>query len=189
MATLRVSFCAGSVLAGHRWWRFLGPPVGLLVGLAAAVSLEIVGVLQTSMTPTLEPGGHVIALRLMPMTLLSGRPPYMLVKPGDIVLIDGPLSSGRLLKRVVAKGGDSVQIREGIVFVNGIPSAENHAHHSSAALRRADNWPGEPSGPIRIPSQSVFVLGDNRSESADSRLWGAVPAASVSGLVLLSLPF
>jgi signal peptidase I len=112
-----------------------------------------------------------------------------MLERGDIVVLHG-LSGDRLVvKRIVAVAGDRVHIAAGLVFLNGSPLHEPYAHHANSRLRELDEWPMRP-GPaeVIIPARMLFVMGDNRSESSDSRLWGPVPVANVVGKVLLRLP-
>lgn len=97
------------------------------------------------------------------------RPPH----PGDIIVFQYPKQPDRdFIKRVVAVAGDTVEIRGGKVFVNGRPFPE-------AATVRLSN---RDFGPYQVPPNSVFVLGDNRNNSEDSRYFGEVPLANIRGL-------
>jgi signal peptidase I len=136
------------------------------------------GVEQTSMESTLEPGQEVIVDRLTP--LFS---PY---KRGDIVVFAAPEQTGRpepLIKRVIGVGGDRVEVRDGIVLVNG------------EALDEPYTFEGEPtdatgSAAWVVPAGWLFVLGDHRAVSVDSRVFGPVPISSVIGRAWLRLlPF
>jgi signal peptidase I len=128
------------------------------------------GVEQTSMEGTLEPGQEVIVDRLTP-----NFSPY---KAGDIVVFTAPELTGRqepLIKRVVAIGGDRVDIRAGRVYVNGVALDEPYTY---------DGEPTDPMGHVStwvVPVGSLFVLGDHRAVSVDSRVFGPIPVSSVVG--------
>jgi len=120
--------------------------------------------------------------------LLPARP----IRRGDVVVFRFPEDPRRdFIKRVVALPGESVEIRDKRVFVDGRPVEEPYAFHSDDSI-----WPDDPDvadvrrrrdqlPPLRVPSDAYFVLGDNRDESNDSRFWGPVPATHIAGRALL----
>jgi len=98
---------------------------------------------------------------------------------GDIVAFHYPLDPAQIfLKRIAAVGGDRVEIHKDLLYVNGSPVQESYAvHHPGLRLRFA---PSEMA-PRRVPSGALFMLGDNRDFSSDSRDWGVVPEENVIG--------
>lgn len=125
---------------------------------------------QTSMEPTLEPDQRLIVDRLTP-----NFDPY---KPGDIVVFDAPWlvdQRGPLIKRVIAVAGSVVEIVDGRVVVNGIELDEPYT------------FGGEPTLPTTeqtrwiVPVGSVFVLGDHRAVSVDSRAFGPIQISAIVG--------
>jgi signal peptidase I len=84
----------------------------------------------------------------------------------------GPGPAGRedLIKRVVAVGGDRVEAHDGVVFVNGRPLRERYLKGPTPSFNR-----------MKVPDGHLFVLGDNRFDSRDSRSFGPVPEDSVVG--------
>jgi len=92
---------------------------------------------------------------------------------GDVVIIDLPEEDELLVKRVVALPGETVAVQDGQVFINGQLLEEPWA------TRRG----GLDYAPARVPPQHVFVLGDNREVSRDSRFFGPVPLEQISGRV------
>jgi signal peptidase I len=121
-----------------------------------------------SMVPTLEPGQHVLADKL---AYRLGSP-----KRGDLVVFHAPRTGEVLLKRVVAVPGDEVGIADSALVVNGRRPAEPY-------VKDARLIDGEYFGPIRVPRGDVFVLGDRRSDSIDSRTFGPVPESALIGRV------
>jgi signal peptidase I len=130
------------------------------------------------MLPSIAMGDHVVintlayGVALGPWTLGSGP-----VKRNDVIAFghrDGD-DVRVLLKRVIGLPGETVLIRAGAIFVGGTPIQDP----LSILRDQADMKP------LHIPTGTVFVLGDNRAESDDSRLFGPVPLASVIGKAVL----
>lgn len=142
-----------------------------------------------SMEPTLCEGDYFITLPT------SGH----LVRRGDIVVLTWPVDDSKsFVKRVLALPGDTVGMRGGILYLNGSPTREPYATKTSALApaggsdfewQRAylvdqppasdyqptrDDW-----GPLIVPTDSLFVLGDNRDNSLDSRYWGFLPRRNI----------
>jgi len=133
-----------------------------------------------SMEPTLPIGTRFVTMR----TSSAVR--------GDIITFISPLDpAASFAKRVVAVGGDTVQIWGKRLFVNGKEVAEPYVVHADSTVY--PNLPHLPEpyrsrdyfGPYRVPPETFFVLGDNRDRSSDSRYWGAVPHRSLTGRVIL----
>ena len=83
-----------------------------------------------------------------------------------------------LIKRVVGIPGDRLRIRDGILFVNGEPQKEPYVH-ANPCRRYAPKTCAF--GPVTVPQGHVFLMGDNRAVSHDSRFFGAVPIENVEG--------
>ena len=87
---------------------------------------------------------------------------------GDVVVLASPVNSEKdLIKRVVAVTGDTIEIRDKMVLVNGQELKEPYVQHT----RGEELLAGDNLGPLKIPNDCVFLLGDNRDESGDSRDW------------------
>jgi signal peptidase I len=133
-----------------------------LIALRAFVA-EPFRIPSESMAPTLEPGDQAL------VTKLGGAPAR-----GDLVAFHAPRTGEVMLKRVVAAGGDSVGIEDGVLVVNGRKQRE-------AYIADPDAIDSVYFGPVDVARGSLFVLGDNRANSEDSREFGAVPADRVIG--------
>ena len=123
-----------------------------------------------SMENALYAGDHVVVdkraygLRV-PFTLEKIRPGAH-PRRGDVVVFDSPADGTRLIKRVVAVGGDMVEVRDGRVRINGV---EEHV----ATLNFA--YGGGPDlGPVRVPAGKLLPMGDARGNSFDGRYFGFV---------------
>jgi len=122
--------------------------------------LEGIYVASASMEPTLPVGTNYF---LEKITLRFTKP-----KRGDIVVFPSPEEPGKdLIKRVIAAGGDTIEIRRKEVFINDVKIEENYVKHT----RSSEMLVGDNLGPLEVPQGSVFVMGDNRDESGDSRDW------------------
>ncbi|MFI0959983.1 signal peptidase I [Streptomyces sp. NPDC021080] len=134
---------------------------------AGTFLVEPVRVESTSMEPTLSAGDHL----LVDDRAYRGAPP----RRGDLVVFDE--SGATLVKRVVAVAGDTVAIEDGVLEVDGRAVEE-----PAVDPKTVD---GMYYGPARVPDGTVFVLGDNRRHSVDSRQFGPVPVTKVTGRVIL----
>lgn len=123
-------------------------------------------------------------------------PAYGHLQRQDVVVFEDPKESSRLLvKRIIALANDTLLLKDGRLFINGeqqqeapgiIPndSLTNHWY----VIHGADKgWTQGNYGPVKIPEHYFFVLGDNRSNSLDSRFYGFVPEENVIGRVNLVL--
>lgn len=144
--------------------------------------LEIGMVPTPSMEGTVLVGDHLLLLKLpygplLPFTSYR-LPQWRTPKPGEIVAFRSPLDPKEIyLKRVIAVADDTVEIRHGVLFVNGVRMPEEYAR-----VRATRRWSWQENIPAqRVPADSLFVLGDNRDNSEDSRYWGPVPVTNVVG--------
>ncbi len=152
----------------------------LLAGLASACDLvhaRTYRMASGSMEPTIAADSLVLTLRLSDEQRAA-------VERGQIVVIEAPQRKDTVyLKRVVALGGDVVAMRDGRLWINGDPVGEVYGLHPMLREGGAESSdstpPGEEFGPVSVPPDHVFVLGDNWDRSLDSRMFGAVPVETV----------
>lgn len=85
------------------------------------------------------------------------------------------------IKRVIAVGGDTVEIKDKAVYVNGSALSEPYKIHSDSSVFSADVTSRDNFGPITIPNNNFFVMGDNRDNSHDGRFWGTVAMGDIKG--------
>ncbi len=105
---------------------------------------------------------------------------------GEVIVFRAPeRPADRLVKRCIAVGGETVAIRDKRVFVDGNTLAEPWARYTDARLHPAGVDARDNLGPLTLESGELFVLGDNRDDSDDSRFWGPVRERDVVGRALL----
>jgi len=107
-------------------------------------------------------------------------------RPGDVIVFRYPDDPSRdFIKRCVAVGGQTVEVRDKILYVDGEVREEPYAiHRDPRVLPRATN-PRDNFGPYVVPQDHLFMMGDNRDNSHDSRFWGALPARLVKGKAMI----
>ncbi|MFD2371207.1 signal peptidase I [Brevibacillus sp. GCM10020057] len=102
-------------------------------------------------------------------------------QPGDIVIIHPDASGDNWIKRVVAVAGDTVEAKDDQLYVNGQPLKEDYLASNKQKAAAAGVTLTEDFGPVTVPADSVFVMGDNRNNSMDSRVIGPVKLDHVVG--------
>jgi signal peptidase I len=144
-----------------QWWLlFLLPMAAVAVSahsnwLLRASGFQSFVVPSKSMAPTVPMGGHLLVDRRYYRTHSSAR--------GDIVVFINP-QSFYLVKRVIARGGETIEGKNEEIFIDGKLISEPYVTHSRGAENFMDNF-----GPLKIPTGKLFVMGDNRDVSLDSR--------------------
>jgi signal peptidase I len=140
--------------------------IGLIAALVVrATLLQAYSIPSGSMSPTLEAGDHIL---VTPVVAAFGSPAP---RRGDVVVFRNPeVGGGFFVKRVIGLPGEHLEIRGGSVRLDGRDLAER--------------WAAEPTdGAVSeiVPAGHVFVMGDRRSDSIDSRAWGVLPAERIVG--------
>ncbi len=187
--------------------------VTLFVALAfRSFVAEAYSIPSGSMIPTLQVGDRIFVNKFvygLRVPLVGWKLGAQSPSRGEVVVFVHPKEGIDLIKRVVAVAGDTVALRDGVVWVNGQAVAHHHVtadcrytdydETNDQWLERAcDQWQesdgsatfttlSDPTrrpstmAPVKVPAGSIFVLGDNRDNSNDSRYWGFVPINLVKG--------
>lgn len=103
-------------------------------------------------------------------------------KPGDIIVFRYPEDPSRdFIKRCVAVAGQQVEIRDKVLYVDGKAREEPYAVHKDPRVLPRETNQRDNFGPLVVPRGHIFMMGDNRDNSHDSRFWGALPRDLVKG--------
>lgn len=133
----------------------------VLLEILALIALEGIYVVDSSMYPTLTgavkddlAGGDYVVIDK-----------FSRVDYGDIVVVYNSLEKKNIIKRVVALGGDTVEMREGVLYLNGERREEPYLVHENVTPdKRVNSF-----APHKLEAETIFLLGDNRDDSIDSR--------------------
>jgi signal peptidase I len=163
----------------------------ILVAIAAAIILRVfvvqaVKIPSPSMLPTFAAGDHVLINKLRyGVTWPWGRGWLLLYRtpqPGDVIVFVNPVDRTQdYIKRVVAVAGELVEIRDKRLLINGQARDGVYAYFADGAENVIAAPPRDNYGPTMVPPRKLFVLGDNRDQSIDSRYWGVVDIDDVKG--------
>ncbi|HSV92505.1 MAG TPA: signal peptidase I [Desulfobacterales bacterium] len=139
-----------------------------------------------SMKQTLQVGDHILVNKFV----YGVKIPYLntVLVPvrnperDDIVVFKFPMDPKKdFIKRVVGIPGDTIEIRDKALMVNGKRIKHDFAVYTDSHVAFGPQRQRDNLGPIIVPADALFVMGDNRDESFDSRFWGFVPLRDVSG--------
>jgi len=148
-----------------------------------------------SMIPTLLVGDHLLVNKFVlgtPVDIpftdihLFHMPGLRDPHRGDVVVFKYPEDPTRdFIKRVIGVGGDVVESRNKVIYVNGHKLNEPYVQHVDKIIKPAGDDPRDNFGPVKVPMGDVFVMGDNRDESYDSRYWGFVEDDQIKGKAII----
>lgn len=172
----------GYALKGYnRWYVYLGclvlatfviqPVVGSSIKVLLFQAYKIPA---GSLKPTLLIGDHILAKKFLAVKKGINR--------GDMIIFLFPEDASKdFIKRVVATGGETIEIVNKKVFINGNLLKEPYVIYTDPKIIPKGSMPRDNFGPVAVPDDAVFVMGDNRDNSYDSRFWGFVEKAAVKG--------
>ena len=139
-----------------------------------------------SMLPTLQVGDWLLVnkfiygvkIPLLRSTLIPIKNP----ERGDIVVFIYPMDrSIDFIKRVIGIAGDTIEIKDKKIFINGSPFEDPYGVFTDNLVIPPSVQPRDNFGPVTVPDDHIFVMGDNRDSSYDSRFWGFVNCRDVLG--------
>ncbi len=143
-----------------------------------------------SMEDTLLVGDHILVNKF----IYGERIPYTNIRffdfnrprRGDVIVFIYPEDESKdFIKRVVGVEGDTIEVKDKNLYLNGELQNNPYAVHKDNAVLPAHVTKRDYFGPQKVPKDMLFVMGDNRDRSADSRFWGFVPMSKVKGKAFL----
>ena len=151
-----------------------------------------------SMENTLLIGDHILVSKFSYGTHIPNEIPFLDIKlfddivlfskepqRGDIIVFKFPKDERRdFIKRVIGLPGDFLEVRRQKIYINKKPFEDTHARHTDPASNDS-LVPRDDFGPVLVPEGYIFVMGDNRENSQDSRYWGFLNIKKIRGKALM----
>jgi len=168
-------------------------PIAIAILIALFIRTFVVQAFKipsSSMEPTLQVGDHLLVNKFIYGIKfpLIGTKYFQFKKPqrGDIIVFVYPKDRSKdFIKRVIGTEGERVQIVHNKIYINNQLIEDPWGRYDERAPSTKYLQPMEISRPVTVPVNSVFVLGDNRDNSQDSRFWGFVDVNEVKGKALI----
>ncbi len=161
------------------WWREAIETIVWAFVLAMIIRTFIVQAFwipSGSMIPTLEINDRVLVAKFWTAFFEPSR--------GSLYVFRYPLDPERdFVKRIIAIPGDTVDIKEGVVYINGVPTEEEYVKHHDKFTFDEKTSRMFKQAPFTVPEGKYFMLGDNRGNSQDSRYWGFADIKDMRGPV------
>lgn len=165
----------------NKWYVYLGcwvfatlvinPVVGATI---KSLYVQAYKIPAGSLEPTILVGDHILAKKWFEVRKGINR--------GDMIIFSYPKNKSiDYIKRVIASGGDTIELRNKEVIINGKTIEEPYVIHTDPNIIPMEIAPRDNYGPVTVPENSFFVMGDNRDNSNDSRFWGYLDRESVKG--------
>lgn len=176
----------------NRWFVYVGYCIILFLvsSLVSPNDIKAYKIPSRSMLPTLLVGDHILVNEFIygvKIPLLRNIIiPVSKPKRGDIVVFIYPKDRFKeFIKRVVGVGGDTIEIKDKIIFINDKEFKDSYGVYSDSLILPKSMQPRDNFGPVTVPEKAIFVMGDNRDESLDSRFYGFIDLKDIIGKVFL----
>jgi len=176
---------------GREWIEILVIALALALFIRAFI-LHPYKIPSQSMEDTLLKGDHIMATKFsygmtIPFTTYKIWGKDIVPKRGDVVIFTFPKEpSLDFVKRVIGLPGDTLQVKNKRVLINGKEYLDGHEKFTDAfLLTDGPNQARDNLGPLVVAAGHVFVMGDNRDKSYDSRFWGQLPIENIKGKALI----
>lgn len=159
-----------------------------MIMLARTTLLYISGIASSSMIPAYDVGDQIVSNQLawglnipfIDRQVIQWQQPQR----GDVVIFKNPYDNGNIwMKRVIGLPGDHIEFKDHQLWVNGMLCTQDNRRYEKMPLQDGDSteqyriwhsWLEKDWGPVVVPDNEMFLIGDNRGTSLDSRTWGSI---------------